>query len=71
MKFDKSQDSFWNALVVYINSQCFFAGSKPQKKNFVLHFILSMKGGIFSFDFEVSLDPFHNIYDWGRNSTGL
>ena len=40
MKFDKSQDSSWNALVVYVNSQCILAGSKPQKKFFVLHFVL-------------------------------
>ena len=39
MKFDKSQDSSWNALVVYANSQCILAGSKPLK-NFLL-FILS------------------------------
>ena len=39
MKFDKSQDSSWNGLVVYINSQCILAGSKPHKK-LCLHFIL-------------------------------
>ena len=32
MKFDKSQDSSWNALVVYVNSQCILAGLKPQNK---------------------------------------
>ena len=42
MKFDKSQDSSWNALVVYVNSQCIVAGSKPQKKLF-LFCILSYK----------------------------
>ena len=31
MKFDKSQNSSWNALVVYVNSQCILVGSKPQK----------------------------------------
>ena len=40
MKFDKSQDSSWNALVVYVNSQCILAGSKPQKKYFVVAFYL-------------------------------
>ena len=34
MKFDKFQDSSLNALVVYINSQCILASSKPQKKFF-------------------------------------
>ena len=41
MKFDKSQDSSWNALVVYVNSQCILAGSKLQKKFFCLTFCLS------------------------------
>ena len=36
MKFNKSHDSSWNALVVYVNSQCILAGSKPQKKNFLI-----------------------------------
>ena len=40
MKFDKSQDSSWDALVVYINSQCILAGFKPQKE-FCLFYILS------------------------------
>ena len=40
MKFGKSQDSSWNVLVVYVNSQCILAGSKPQKNIFVLHFVL-------------------------------
>ena len=34
MKFDKSQDSSWNALVVYVNSLCILTGSKPIKKIF-------------------------------------
>ena len=42
MKFDKSQDSSWNALVVYANSQCILADLKPQK-NFYLNFILIIK----------------------------
>ena len=42
MKFDKSQDSSWNALVVYINSLCILPGSKPQN-NFFLHFVLDVK----------------------------
>ena len=40
MKFDKSQDSSWNALVVYVNSRCILAGSKPQKKIFCFTFCL-------------------------------
>ena len=40
MKFDKSQDSSWNALIVYVNSQCILAGSKPQNEIFILHFVL-------------------------------
>ena len=34
MKFDKSQDSSWNALAVYVNSQSILAGSKPQNNLF-------------------------------------
>ena len=40
MKFDKYQDSSWNALVEYVNSQCILAGSKPQKKIFCFAFCL-------------------------------
>ena len=43
MKFDKSQDSSWNTLVVYINSQFILADSKPQK-NFFLLFVLIIDG---------------------------
>ena len=39
-EFDKSQDSSWNALVVYANSQCILAGSKPQKNFFVMVMLL-------------------------------
>ena len=40
MKFDKSQDSSWNGLVVYVNLQCILAGSKPQKEIFCFAFCL-------------------------------
>ena len=46
MKFDKSQDSSWNTLDVYVNSQCILTGSKPQKKMFCFAFCL-----IYLFDF--------------------
>ena len=39
MEFDKSQESSWNVLVVYVNSQWILAGSKPQK-NFFFAFCL-------------------------------
>ena len=34
MKFDKSQDLSWNALVTLKKAQCILAGSKQQKKFF-------------------------------------
>ena len=40
MKFDKSQDSSWNALVLNVNSQFILAGCKPQKKFFCFAFCL-------------------------------
>ena len=43
MKFDKSQDSYWNVLFVYVNLQCILAGSKPQKKFFCFAFCLIKK----------------------------
>ena len=42
MKFYKSQDSSWNALAVYVNSQCILSGSKPQNENFLFAFCLNM-----------------------------
>ena len=40
MKFDKSQDSSWNALVVYVNSQCILKGEKQKIKFLCFAFYL-------------------------------
>ena len=78
MKFDKSQDSSWKALVVYVNSQCILAGLKPQKK-FYFAFCLNKTKCITKSTFSYSLlrkcianlhiQPMYFSLDFGKYRT--